>query len=245
MKNSGALGYILFVILFAAVSGVFIFISVGVPRMDSTSSALNKISEYPMIIIDAGHGGEDGGAVGKNGLYEKDINLKIAFIMKDMLSSRGYDVLLTRSEDILLYDRNVDFKGRKKALDLAARVKIAQEYDDCIFISIHMNAFPDPKYSGLQVYYSVNNENSKILADEIQTLIKETLQKENNRKTKAAGENIFVLDRIISPAILIECGFLSNPEECAALSDAQYLKKLSLIICEAVEKYIENTLEMK
>ena len=242
MKKSGVLNYALFIFVFTAAAIFFLFLSTYLKSEKNTSFTSAEINE-PLIIIDAGHGGEDGGAVGTNDLYEKDVNLKIAFLMKDMLSSRGYDVLLTRSEDILLYDRNVDFKGRKKALDLAARVKIAQEHENCIFVSIHMNAFPDPKYSGLQVYYSTNNEESKMLADQIQLLVKETLQPNNNRKTKAAKENIFVLDRITSPAILVECGFLSNPEECAALSDAGYLKKLSLIICEAVEKYMSNTLE--
>ena len=205
--------YIAFCVLFLASSLVF----TALPYTISISPVSVAETAETVIILDAGHGGEDGGTVGKNGLYEKDVNLEIAFLIRDMLASRGYEVVLTRSEDILLYDRNVDFRGRKKALDLATRVKTANEYENCIFISIHMNAFPDPKYSGLQVYYSTNNADSKILAENVQSLVQETLQPQNNRKTKAAGENIFVLDRIDSPAVLIECGFLSNPEECKKL----------------------------
>ena len=107
-----------------------------------------------------------------------------------------------------------------------------------------MNSFSDSKYSGFQVYYSVNNDNSKALADTVQNLIKETLQPNNNRKTKP-GNNLFVLDKIYSPAVLIECGFLSNLEECEKLCNEEYRKKLAFIICTATEKYIENTLEMK
>ncbi len=245
MKRSGVVGYILFVVLFMAIAVAFILISTYLSGQGGARQTVADTSLLPTIIIDAGHGGEDGGTIGKNGMTEKELNLEIAFLLRDMLASRGYDVLLTRSEDILLYDRTVDFKGRKKALDLAARVKIAEERKNCIFISIHMNAFPDEKYSGLQVYYSTNDEHSALLADEVQTLVKNALQPNNNRKTKPAGENIFLLDRITSPAILIECGFMSNPEECKMLCDEEYRKKLAFIISGAIEKYMSNTLEKR
>ncbi len=191
------------------------------------------------LIIDAGHGGEDGGAVGINGEFEKDLNLKIAFALRDMALSAGYDTVMTRTEDILLYDRNVDYKGRKKALDLLARVKIAEKYEDAVFVSIHMNAFPENKYSGLQVYYSQNNPLSQEIAKDIQEGARLNLQKENNRKIKPAGSNIYLLDRITIPSVLIECGFLSNPEECAKLSREDYQQKLALSIFLSVSKYLE------
>lgn len=190
------------------------------------------------LIIDAGHGGEDGGAVGVNGEFEKDINLKIAFALRDMALSAGYDTVMTRTEDILLYDRSVDYKGRKKALDLLARVKIAQKYENAVFVSIHMNAFPEEKYSGLQVYYSKNHPLSEEIAKEIQDGTRLNLQKENNRKIKPAGSNIYLLDRITLPSVLIECGFLSNSEECALLSSEDYQQKLALSIFLSVSKYL-------
>ena len=190
------------------------------------------------LIIDAGHGGEDGGAVGVNGEFEKDLNLEIAFILRDMALSAGYETVMTRTEDILLYDRNVDYKGRKKALDLLARVKIAEKYENAIFVSIHMNAFPEKQYSGLQVYYSKNNPLSEALAKDIQDGVRLALQEKNNRKIKPAASNIYLLDRITLPSVLIECGFLSNPEECEKLSTDEYRKELALAIFLPLSKYL-------
>ena len=160
--------------------------------------------------------------------------MDIAFRLCDMLKAKGVDVILTRTEDILLYDRNIDFQGRKKVLDLAARLKIAKDHPDAIFVSIHMNAFPEEKYSGLQVYYSKNNERSEEIAKEIQDINKLYLQPENSREIKAANSNIFLLDRSASPSVLVECGFLSNPEESRLLATAEYRQKLSLILCTAI-----------
>ncbi|MBR2387258.1 MAG: N-acetylmuramoyl-L-alanine amidase [Clostridia bacterium] len=225
---------------FVCVCVIFAFISSSFCKVSTMNTSTNDLPHsLPVLIIDAGHGGEDGGTVGINGVFEKELNLKIAENINQLALSCGYDTVMTRSEDVLLYDRNVDFKGRKKALDLLARVKIAEKYENAVFISIHMNAFPDGKYSGLQVYYSKNNEGSKELAESIQATVKNTLQASNNRKIKVADENIFVLDRVTHPAVLIECGFLSNEEECTLLSSEEYQKKLALSIFFAVSKYIE------
>ena len=194
----------------------------------------------PTVIIDAGHGGEDGGTVGVNGVYEKDLNLKIALILDEWLRAEGINTVLTRTEDILLYDKNSDYRGQKKVQDLAARRKIAEQYENAILVSIHMNAFPEAKYSGLQVYYSKNDPTSKMLADEIQKLAREFLQPQNTRKIKPAGENIYLLDRLSCPAVLIECGFLSNPEECTNLSNEEYQKKLAFSIYLSIVNYLNN-----
>lgn len=228
--------------VFVCVCIIFTFLSVSFCKDSTVNTATDtKPSNSPVIIIDAGHGGEDGGTVGKNGILEKELNLKIAENINTLAVSLGYNTVMTRSEDILLYDRNVDYHGRKKALDLLARVKIAEKYDDAIFISIHMNAFPEEKYSGLQVYYSKNNEKSKELAETVQTAVRDSLQRSNTRKTKAADSSIFILDRVSHPAILIECGFLSNDAECRLLSSEEYQKKLSLTIFSALSKYIDMT----
>lgn len=233
--------FVIFVSLFVSASTLFFFASYAfckVAPFDTASTTAKQ--NTPIIIIDAGHGGEDGGTVGANGVFEKDINLKIAYILRDISEACGYTTIMTRSEDILLYDRNVDFKGRKKALDLLARVKIANSYENALFLSIHMNSFPEKKYSGLQVYYSKNNDGSALLAENIQSGIKADLQKSNDRKTKPAGSNIYILERIELPAVLIECGFLSNDEECAKLSSDGYQKQLALSIFSAISKYIEE-----
>ena len=195
----------------------------------------------PIVVIDAGHGGEDGGAVGNNGIYEKDLNLKIALFLDEWLRAEGIETLLTRSEDILLYDKSSNYLGQKKVQDLAARRKIAEQYQNAIFVSIHMNAFPESKYSGLQVYYSQNDPSSKDLAANIQNLTRDLLQPQNTRKIKSAGENIYLLDRLRCPAVLIECGFLSNPQECAKLSQEDYQKKLAFSIYLSIVNYLNDT----
>ena len=199
-----------------------------------------KESSRPVIVIDAGHGGEDGGAVGVNGVYEKDVNLSIALFLAEWLRADGYETVLTRSEDILLYDRNSNYHGQKKVQDLATRRKIAEEYENAVFISIHMNAFPEAKYSGLQVYYSKNDPSSQALAEEIQACTRELLLPDNERKIKAATENIYLLDRLTCPAVLVECGFLSNPEECERLSTEEYQKKLAFSIYLSLVNYLKN-----
>ncbi len=196
-------------------------------------------SNLPLIIIDAGHGGEDGGTIGVNGVYEKDLNLDIAFHLNDILRAAGFPTQMTRTEDILLYDRNVNYQGRKKVLDLAARLKIARSHPDAIFISIHMNAFPQSQYHGLQVYYSPNSPESQKLAESVQTITKQLILQDNERKIKPSGGKIYLLDRMGNPSILIECGFLSNAKECEALSDVSYRKSLAFAIFAAIQNYVD------
>ena len=195
---------------------------------------------YPTVIIDAGHGGEDGGAVGANGVYEKDLNLKIAFELGALLEASGINIQFTRTEDVLLYDRNTDYEGRKKALDMAARLSIINEYDNAVFISIHMNSFPQQKYKGLQVYYSENSSSSKNLAELVQAISVKNLQPENTRKIKASGGNIFLLEKTTHPAILIECGFISNEQECELLCQNAYRKRLALCIYTAIITFFDT-----
>ena len=197
-----------------------------------------------VVVIDAGHGGEDGGASSAAGLLEKDVNLSVSFALRDLFEAAGVPVVMTRIEDKLLYDRNVDFQGRKKVLDLAARRIIAEKTAETaaagggasLFISIHMNAFPAPQYSGMQVWYSTGDPLSKDVADSIQTA-STALMPDNHRKTKAAGSNIYLLDRIQSPAVLVECGFLSNPEEADRLSNEGYRQALAAVIYAGTTKF--------
>ena len=192
------------------------------------------------VIIDAGHGGEDGGAVGGGNVFEKDLNLSIALKIGKQLENSGINTIYSRTEDILLYDRSTDYTNRKKMLDLAARVELANKTENCIFVSIHMNSFPQKQYKGLQVYYSKNNKSSKEIALAIQNAVKSEIQPQNNRKIVEATNRIYLLDRIQCPAILIECGFLSNPEECRLLTTEIYQNQLSKIISEEIKKYIEK-----
>ena len=190
------------------------------------------------MVIDAGHGGEDGGAVGKGNIFEKDLNLDVAFALRDYLVSVGAEVIMTRTEDILLYDRNSDYKGHKKSQDLRKRLEIAEGEEDYVLVSIHMNAFPDERCSGLQVWYSKNDMGSEALARDIQERVKRGLQPGNNRKIKAADSSMYLLDRASQSAVLIECGFLSNEEDLKNLTDEEYRKRLAVLIGGAVYEHI-------
>lgn len=203
-------------------------------NMDDYDSAAASAPEM-LIIIDAGHGGEDSGATGVNGVLEKDLNLSVANILGEMLTEKGFAVIYTRSEDKMLYEAWENIKGIRKISDLKNRCKIAKNYPNALFVSIHMNTFGDGKYSGLQVYYSPENKESEKLAGAIQTSVKRELQPDNNRNIKP-GKDIYVLENIDNTAVLIECGFLSNEEEAKKLSQKEYQKILSFsIICGIIE----------
>jgi N-acetylmuramoyl-L-alanine amidase len=236
-------------LLLVAVGGIvalFCFLSGRSPISPAAPVSTTGVSEYT-VVLDAGHGGEDGGAVGVlNGkeIYEKDLNLSIALLLRDLLEADGINVIMTREEDVLLYDRNTDYQGRKKVLDLAARLHVGQSVENALFVSIHMNAFTQTQYKGLQVYYSPNHPHSATLAQQIQTRIGEQLQPDNHRKIKRAGSEIHLLEHLDCPAVLVECGFLSNGEDCATLSDAEYRRRLAfLLFCsirESMEKVAAN-----
>ncbi len=226
------LRYLFFVLTFLLSLGFLFFLKTHLVRKDSPTQA--SPSPSPVVVIDAGHGGEDCGAIGTNGAEEKDLNLGIAKNLEAILRANGIQTVMTRSEDVLLYDKNSDYHGQKKVQDLATRRSIAEQYDTALFISIHMNSFPESQYNGLQVYYSPNHEASQTFAQDIQELTRRTLQGKNNRKIKASGEGIYLLDRLACPAILVECGFLSNDEECERLCDPVYRQQLSLVIALAI-----------
>ncbi len=193
------------------------------------------------IVIDAGHGGEDGGCVSADGILEKDLNLEVAKRVAEMLNSMGYNTILTRSEDKMLYDAyGDDYEGRKKTYDLKNRLKLARENEADMLVSIHMNKFPAAQYHGLQVYYSKNTPESELIARDIQSFCKAYLQKDNEREIKAAGSNIYLLNRAEMPAVLVECGFLSNAEETKMLCDDEYKGKLCFVIAAAIMSRLES-----
>ena len=195
-------------------------------------------SEAPTVVLDAGHGGEDCGAVGVNGVYEKDLNFSICAFLAAQLRSAGYRVIETRTKDALLYDHDTVTPGHKKVTDLTSRLEIASSYPGALVISIHMNSFPSPSSCGLQVWYSPAFAEAKELAEGIQTQVKNTLQPENHRKPKGSAGAIYLLDRAENPTVLVECGFLTNPEECAKLTEGEYQKELSFVLFCAIMDYI-------
>lgn len=225
-------------LIFALIfTGTFVFRVLNRGSLSASASSSENVGK--VIIIDAGHGGEDPGAVGINGVYEKDLNLEISMILGEMLKEKGYTVLYTRTEDKMLYTPEENIKGMRKISDLKNRCLIANSYEDAIMVSIHMNTYGSSKYSGLQVYYRDGDSQSQELANSIQGSVRETLQPENNRNIKD-GKNLYVLENCQGTAVLIECGFLSNKAESEKLSEKEYQKQLSFSILCGIINYIDK-----
>ncbi len=217
----------------------FIFsllLSRGFP-LSFTVSSVNTKTELPLIIIDAGHGGIDPGAISGE-IFEKDINLEIAIKFRDFCQCFGYKTLMIRSEDVSIYDKSTDGIHNKKVSDLKNRVKTANSYDNAVLISIHQNMYGESKYSGTQVFYG-KNENSKILAAFIQSTVVDYLQADNKRQIKK-GNGLFILENTEIPAVMVECGFMSNQEELKKLTDKTYQKDFSCALLVGILKYIEE-----
>lgn len=198
------------------------------------SSSGRAGSVPPVLVLDAGHGGQDAGAIGTDGTLEKDVNLAVSRTLADLFRAAGVKVIETRTDDRLLCPEGGAAPGRRKIADLAERLRIGSRADCGLFLSIHQNSFPEEKYSGLQVWYSPNAAESAGIAEAIREGVRSALQPENGRETKPAGREIFLLDRLECPAVLVECGFLSNAEECAKLNDPDYRRMLALAIYAAV-----------
>ncbi len=188
------------------------------------------------VILDAGHGGRDGGASADDGTLEKNLNLAVAKKLEALLLSADIRVVMTRHEDIELASPSSDHKKRD---DLNARLAMTEQYENAIFVSIHMNKFPVAKYSGLQVYYSKNHAESLTLAEQIQEDSR-SLKADNDRAVKAAGDSIFLLSHAKIPAVLVECGFLSNPEETALLKTEAYQQKLAMSLYTSILTYLST-----
>lgn len=194
------------------------------------------------IIIDAGHGGEDGGAVAGNGVLEKDINLAIALELEKNLKQNNFDVIMVRDTDRSVGDQTLGTIAERKRSDTKQRLRMVEEAGECILISIHQNHFSESKYSGAQVFYSPNQPESADLAEAIRQNIVGGLQPENKRENKAADKNIYLLYNCQVPGVLVECGFLSNPEETGKLCNEAYQKEMAAAIYNGLIDYLESRL---
>lgn len=197
-------------------------------------------TKYPVVVIDAGHGGIDGGAVGIDGSVEKNINLAVSKRLEAICRLAGLDCVMTRTEDRMLADESL--KKHRKMHDLKNRLAVVDSVTgsggEAVLISVHMNNFSSPKYSGLQVWYSKNNSKSMELARSVQGYAKTWLDGGNNREIKPATSAIYMLERAEVPAVLVECGFMSNPEECEKLNTASYQTSLATVIFSALCSYL-------
>lgn len=213
---------------------VLIFVAVMQIGLHSGAPAAAS-PETGGILLDPGHGGQDGGASAADGTLEKDINLAIALPLGDMLRVCGYPVRLTRETDISLHSGDAGTVREQKVSDMHNRLAMYDEAD--LVIGIHTNKFPQTQYSGTQLFYSVNRPESEGIASAIRASVVGLLQPKNTREMKKADSNIFLLHKTQTPAVFVETGFLSNPEELALLKDGNYQKKMAFAIMGGVLEY--------
>lgn len=207
-------------------------------RAVTTLSESRPVQKKNCIVIDPGHGGEDGGAVSRSGLPESGFNLEISLRLNDLLNLLGYQTKLIRKTDISVYTKGESL-SQKKASDLKERVRAINEAEGVLLLSIHQNHFPDDRYSGAQVFYA-GTGGSEELAKQIQSLLVSELNPGSSRRAKKSS-GIYLMEHIQCPGVLIECGFLSNAAEEARLRDPDYQKKLCCVIAAATAGYISNT----
>lgn len=230
--------------IIAVITAFLIILSVMLYLTFMANSSADVVMAKPVfqqtVIIDAGHGGEDGGAVGIDGTVEKNINLDIALKLEKILKFYGFDVIMIRTRDIMVCDDGLDSLRKRKVSDIHNRFAIMQKYPDAVFISVHQNKFSDPAQHGTQVFYSGNNEKSKLLAEAIQSSVTTVLQPNNSRIVKKSGSGIYLLYHAELPAVLVECGFVSNSNDVKNLNDEKYRMKLAMLIADGLLKYLMN-----
>lgn len=219
-----------------ALLSAFVFLMISAALNIKVSVSSENVKSIPTIVIDAGHGGEDGGAVSESGVLEKDINISIANDTSALFYLLGFDVTQTRKTDISL-DNGEDTIRKRKVSDMKKRLEIFNSSKENTIISIHQNKFSESKYHGTQIFYSPNNPKSKQLADSIKYSVKGLLQPDNERECKKADSGIYLLNNTNNPAVIVECGFISNGEECKNLLDSQYQKQMAFSITAGFLSY--------
>ena len=222
-----------YVFILGGLLALFLFGGKTVPTMTNEEFGYKR----KCIIIDAGHGGVDGGATSCTGVLESKLNLQIALRLEDLMHLVGWDTVMIRREDISVYTEGESIAA-KKVSDLNERVRIVNSTGNAVLISIHQNTFSDPRYSGAQVFYSSSGE-SQQLAVTLQHALVTHLNPDSNRKAKK-GSGIYLLEKIKNTGVLVECGFLSNPEEEAKLRSSTYQLKLCSVIASALCNDLSN-----
>ncbi len=225
------------VMLLCAYLLVFGFIKTYDMPSDSIAVIANADS-LPVIVLDAGHGGIDSGCVSVNGAEEKEINLNILLKLREMCRTAGFEVVVTRDTDKSIHDTSVTGLGNQKKSDMENRLKIINTYENAVFVSIHQNQFTDPQFYGAQMFYSAESEEGAKLASIMQNSFVTHLQPENKRETKPVGDELYLIHFAKCPSVMVECGFLSNPDEAALLESDEYQSKVAFTIFAGICEYI-------
>ncbi len=199
-------------------------------------SVMGEGKRAPVVVIDAGHGGKDPGKVGINGALEKEINLQIALRLKSLLEQNDVAVVLTREED---KDLASEQAASRKNEDLRARAALIAAAEPVVMVSIHQNSYPEEEVDGAQVFYYAGSDSGKMLGSIIQSSLKSEIDDGNHRVAKANKE-YYLLKKAACPAVIIECGFLSNPSEAALLATEEYQEKLAFAVHLGIMEYINT-----
>ena len=227
-------------IIFACLILSTIVFQLKAPKNMEVKETVALPVDNKVIILDAGHGRRRSEEQQqRSGISEADINLKIMLKVQSLLEQAGSTVILTRSDENGIYDIDKTPLRQKKISDTKNRVKIGNSSEADVFVSIHLNKIPQQQYWGWQTFYKKNNENSKRLAQSIQQGLNETIQKENKRESLKI-ENIYIIDHVEIPTAIVECGFLSNPEEKELLQKEEYQDKLAWGIYIGIMDYFYN-----
>lgn len=211
---------------------VLVLLSKNLQKLVSSG---NVTAKNKIIVLDSGHGGDDPGKIGVNQAKEKDVNLKIAKKTKERLEKKGWKVVMTREKDVMLGDPAA---GNKKIHDMKARVERINKTMPQAAVSIHQNSYQDAQIHGAQVFYYSHSEEGKRMAEVMQKALLKA-DEENTRQAKA-NDTYYLLKRTEVPTIIVECGFLSNPEEAAKLVSPKYQEKLAEAIAEGILACMEN-----
>ncbi len=200
--------------------------------LEASGPAVSK----PVVIVDPGHGGMDGGAVSLTGSSESDVNWDTSVRIRDLLRFVGFQTVMTRDQREILYPQDLHGIAARKKWDTLGRVEFINSFDNAVLISIHQNFYPSPQPRGAQVLYA-GNESSRLLGQMLQELIKENLQPDNRRSAELVGKDIYLLNHTDCTAVLLECGFLSNPREAPELETAELQIKTAAAVTAALVRF--------
>ncbi len=228
---------ILIGLIFALLLAIY---SLNMSSDTQTTTAGHDQTGQKTVVIDAGHGGEDPGKISSfSDLKEKDLNLKVALKVKELLESDNYKVIMTREEDRLVYSEGTTNIYNKRKQDLTRRKDIMDNSGAQIVVSIHMNSFPQSQYYGAQTFYPSNSPESLKLANSIQDSLKENVDKSNKRAPQEKKDQIVILTELKTPTTIVECGFLSNSEEERRLGSEDYQAQLAAAIKKGIDNYFK------
>lgn len=211
---------------------VMVIISREVPVF---ANLADRVREKPCVVVDAGHGGDDPGKIGVGDVLEKDINLSIALKLRDYLEQQDITVVMTREKDEMLEGEG----GGKKTADMKRRVEIINETNADLTVSIHQNSYPSAKVHGAQVFYYKDSEQGQILAALLQENLREKVEPDNHRQIKD-NTNYYLLKKTTVPIAIVECGFLSNPEEANLLTQEEYQDRIAWAVCSGILQYLSS-----